>query len=132
MSAPRIISLKGRTAFDEVFRRSRKFTQPLLSIIVRYAQSSPELSELRLGIMVRKKLVNTAVRRNRIRRVIREIVREIVRDGIVDVEATDTLIIMWNTQCSDNSSVPHRSAIRSALIQALQQSSTFRRSRLGH
>lgn len=98
MSHSPLPALKGKNAFEGVFRQCRKYSSGSVTAHIRF-RPQPELHGLpRTGLMMRKKLMPTAVLRNRCKRLVREALRHIAAERPELLAGMEAVIVSWNTR----------------------------------
>lgn len=92
-----IRSLKGKTAFDTLFRQGKRFKCTEVHLVVRFGNRAEELPLINVGVVVRKKIARTAVLRNRIKRLVRESLYGVAKTSPELLAGIDSMALLWNT-----------------------------------
>ena len=71
--------LRRRKDFERVFSTGRSISLRDLNITVKYSEN--DVGYPRFAVVVPKKSVKLAVRRNRIKRIVREAIRHLIKEG---------------------------------------------------
>ncbi|MFM2132804.1 MAG: Ribonuclease [Bacteroidota bacterium] len=120
MNQLRINSLKGEHAFNDVFRSGRKVREPLLHLYVRFAESNDaNPDEVRVGIVVRKKLVRRAVDRALFKRRIRAAFRLCAREHADLLQGVASVAVVWQTPYKSYRADVSFAHVYAAIIHAL-------------
>lgn len=89
-------SVKGQLIFQNIFRKSRKFSNAQASVYVVFGSHSLNPPEVNYAAIVKKKDVKKAVCRNRIKRLIRVSLRELLNAEKIDFIANlQYIIVIW-------------------------------------
>ncbi len=129
MSTPRIASLKGKNSFELVFKQCRKLSSGSLSAHLRFRRASenkpleadPTEQPIRVGIMLRKKMLPSAVLRNRVKRLIREALRQYSVEQPHLFRSLDAMIVSWNTRHVAGSSTLRLRDVAPLVLNILEQ-----------
>lgn len=93
----KIVRLKGKKRFDEIFAAGIRYRRQAASCVVLY-KDKPDRESVSVAVAVSKKNCRRAVKRNRLKRLMREAVRQLSAEYPELLAELDAVVLYWNKE----------------------------------
>ncbi|MBL7974752.1 MAG: ribonuclease P protein component [Candidatus Kapabacteria bacterium] len=125
----KIRPLKGKAAFDSVFKGGKRFKNDSMHAVVRFDKEQQLPAVVLCGIVVRKKIAKTAVLRNRIKRLARESLFAVAKTQPELIAHIESMVVLWNTTPEHPRKIELED-VQAVVTDALQKAQEFYHNRL--